>query len=444
MADTLAPKGTKPGTKVTFADGSTGYVTEGGKYRIDSGPSKGKLWSGAVPGAAPAAGAAPAPGGTVAVENTTPSNMSPAGTAFLSKTKGDLQAQVAGGAINQLQADQEYSRREQQVSSASPEIQDAMWNLQQQVMSGAINQAQADNEVYRQTGLQNQTQPNTNVNIDGKSPSGAVINQIADVAKGSAMAGNVLSNPNQKNDFGSQTVSVDPITGQPLVQQQLSDANKQSLQGIQGTGVQASQVAQGLLGNQYGQFVQGAGPQSGYSDPALEKSIYDRLTRDYGDRFGREEEQLSQTLANRGIPVGSEAYTNAMKDFRTNRDTQYETAANNATMQGSQTALARQQNNVGALGAMNTGVGTLAGVGQAGLYQPNFQGFNAVNYNQPDVQSLYGTQFAGDLTREGYDTQLEQQRIQIGAMKGLGGGGGGGGGSPAPAPSAFTTKPPGS
>lgn len=356
-----------------------------------------------------------------AIENTTPSSLSPQGQAYIAQSRAELDKQVASGGINQAQADQELARRAQQMASMSPALQQNAWNVQQQVASGAINQAQADQEIYRLTATENATQPNTNVNLTDKSTTSEVQNQIADSAKAYAMSGNLISNPNQVNDFGSSNVTIDPITGQPTVTQKLSDANKGVLSGIQGTSVKASDVAQGLLKDQYGNFVQGAGPQSGYSDPALEQAIYGRLTRDFGDRFGREEEQLSQTLANRGIPVGSQAYTNAMGDFRKNRDAQYESAQQQAVQQGTATALTRQQNNIGALGAVNQGVATTAGVGQAGLYQPNFQGFNATAYQQPDVQGLYNTQVGTALTKEQIAAQIEQQKIAAGATLGAAG-----------------------
>lgn len=414
---TKAPKGSKAGTKVTFADGSTGYVTEGGQYRIDSGPNKGKLWEGDVPGGAAGASSGPSLTGPQTTTNTTPPNFSPEGSAYLNKSKTDLQGQVAQGLISQLQADQEYARQEQRVASMSPALQQSAWSLANQ----PIPQAGQENEIYRLQSLENQTSPNTTGTIDANSSSAEVTNQIRNDAKANTMSETLLTNANQVNPFGSQNVTIDPITGQPTVKQELSQPNQQALSGIQGTGVQASQVAQGLLGNQYGSFVQGAGPQSGYSDPALEQAVYARLTRDFGDRFGREEEALTQQLANRGIPVGSQAYTNAMNDFRRNRDAQYESAANQATIQGSQTALQRQQNNIGALGTLNQGVGTLSGVGQSGFYLPNFQGFNAGTYQQPNVQDIWNVLYGGQLSREQMDAQIEQQKIAAGATLGAAG-----------------------
>lgn len=356
------------------------------------------------------------------VNNQPVSNLSPEGSQWLNLAWQNLQQQVAQGIITPQQAQQQGEQNNKLIAGESPALQKQRLDLQGKVQQGLINYSDLENQMYQAKQAGNTTSPETNKSVTADSSTADVVNQSFDIAKGGQVAGNTLTNPNQVNPFGSSNVTYDPVTGQPTVTQSLSQPNQNVLSGVQGTSVGASQVAQGLLGNQYNQFVQGAGPQSGYSDPELEKAIYARLTQGMDDKFAREEEQLSQTLANRGIGVGSgEAYTNAMKDFRESKNTAYENARNNATVQGTQTALQRQGTNVGALSALTGGVGTLGQVGQAGFYQPNFQGFNAVSYQQPDVQGLYNTQYAGQLTREQIEAQLEQQRIQSGATLGAAG-----------------------
>lgn len=431
----------KKGEKYTSPDGKTWVFTEGGNWREYK---NGKATDNISKGATPPGGAAATPGaptgGPTVIENQTPPAQSPQQREYMAQANADIQKQIAAG-LNPAQGAAELERQTKFINGLSPALQTAALNLHGQVQGGGINQTQLENEIYNQQQNENATQPKTNVNLTDKSTTSEVTNQVLDTAKGATAAGNKLTNPNQVNDFGSSTVTIDPITGQPTVNQSLSAGNKAALSGIQGTGVQASQVAQGLLGNQYGQFVQGAGPQSGYMDQGLEQAVYGRLTQGFDDQKARENEQLQQTLANRGIPVGSQAYTNATKDFSTNWDTRYENARNNATQQGTATALQRQSNNIGGLGALNQGVGTLAGVGQGGLVQPNFQGFQSVAYNQPDTQGLYNTQYAGQLTREQIEAQLEQQRIAKSAIAGAGGGGGGG--EAAPPKGQFSTRPPG-
>lgn len=409
----------KQGDKYTSPDGKTWVFTSGGNWREYV---NGKPTSNVSKGSTPPGGAAgAAPGGTPqTIEKQTPPKLAPSGTAYLADAKNKLQQQVAQGQINQAQADQEYARRQQQISAASPAIQDSMWNLQQQVAQGQINQSQADNEVYRQSSLENQTQPSTNINLGADSSTSQVQNQIADSAKGYTMAGNTLTNPNQVNPFGSSNVTVDPITGQPTVTQTLSQGNQNVLNGLQGTGTQASGVAQGILGGQYQNFVNNAGPQSGPSQE-LQNAIYGQLTQGYGDQKRQEYEDKRQELANRGIPVGSSAYSNEMNRLDLNWQQKEGNARNQAVTGAYQQSLGQQQANTGSLSALNSGLQGLGALGQSGFYQPNFQGFNSVSYQQPDVQGLYNTQYAGQLTREQLQNEIKKQQIAANATLGAAG-----------------------
>ena len=420
MADTKAPKGSKKDDKITLPDGTVGRVTGGGHIRLPDG----KLYQGQL-GAAPAGSGpgGPAPVAPNAQQNTptptvtpsSPSSMISSGNNYLDGVYGDLQKMVADGVVSQTVADTELARRRQQTEGLNPALQDEQYRLYNDYKAGKISLADFDKGVERAKLNAQATSPQTGANITANSSAKDVINAASDQSKLSQVQGNTLTNPNQYNPFGSQTTTIDPITGQPIVTQNLSQGNQQVLGGVQGNAVGASDVLKNLLGNQYSQFVGGAGPQSGYNDPELEKAIYSRLTQGLDDQRSREQEQLDQTLANRGIPVGSQAYSNAMNDFTKNWDTRFENARNDATVQGTNTALTRQQNNIGGLGTLQQGMGTLGGLGQSGLYLPQFQGFNAVQYNQTNPQDIFSLLYGGQLQEKGYETQLEQQRIQSGA-----------------------------
>lgn len=406
------------GEKFVDAQGREWRGTEGGNWRLyQNGKPTSTVSKGSAP---PGGGAAAAPGALPAdqrqtIENNTPAKLSPEGAQWLNLASQSLQQQVAQGLIPQATADQQMRANQAEVSSLSPELQKRKLDLQGQVMQGLINQSQADNQMFSLKTQENSTSPVTNTNLSPDSTTSDVINNTFDVSKAATGAGNTLTNPNQYNPFGSSVVTIDPVTGQPTVTQSFTGANQRALEGIQGTGISASQVAQGLLGDKFDQFVQGAGPQSGYSDPALEQAVYSRLTRGYDQDYEQQLEAKKQELANRGIGVGNQAYSNEMNRFDRMWDEKRLQARESATLQGTNAALQRQQNNVGALGTLSGGLGTLGGLGQSGFYQPNFQGFNSVQYQQPDVQGLYGTQYAGQLTREGYQNELERQRIAAGA-----------------------------
>lgn len=446
----------KKGDKVVDAAGNTWVYTEGGNWRkyVNGKPTS------TLSKTNPAGTGAPSPAGggdpaltsqPVTLQNTPPQSFSPSGTAYLSDTQGALQGQVASGGINQMQADQELARRQAQVKQYSPALQEAQWNLQQQVKSGAINQSQADNELYRLQTLENQSAPEVKQGAITADSSGAdIINVTNDVAAGAQKAGNILTNPNEQTAFGNKTVTVDPITGQPIVKQELSDANKQVLGGIQGSSVGASDVLGGLLKDQYGSFVRGAGPQSGPSQELIE-SIFGQLTKDTARQRQQDTEQLTQTLANRGIPVGSEAYSRSMQDLNTRYDDIISNARNQAVQQGYGTSIAQQGANTQSLGAVNQGVQTLGQTASSGFYNPNFQQFQSVAYQQPNASEIFGQLSGAQLTREGYKSAEKQQEIQAGATLGAAATAAEATKAAAesrnnsqPKPSAFGTRPPGS
>lgn len=238
---------------------------------------------------------------------------------------------------------------------------------------------------------------------------GDVFNTTANVAQGSAVAGNMLTNPNQTNPFGSQTTTYDPVTGAPTVNQSLSKGNQGVVNSIQGnaqlSGNALNQIfSTGALGSLTGNTKSGkVGPMSNY-----EKAVYDKLTYGTKDQEARDRANLEQTLAQRGIPVGSELYNDQMKQVNDRYDQIYQTAKGQAVEQGTNQTLSY--------------IPTLAGVNTGGYMNPNFQGFQSVAYQQPDVGSIFNTLTQKDLT---------QQQINIAKSKG----GGGGGSASTPKPS---------
>lgn len=366
--------------------------------------------------------------------------------ADLQAAQKSLSEQVASGAITPQAAQAELRRLQLDSSKQS---------LSQQVMSGGINQAQADNELNRLSGLGDsdlasiygtgalpagQTQSSTplvpgqnqpgltlpNVGFNGEMPLKTgqdAINAGFNTAYQGNIAGNILNNPNQISQFGSQNTSVGP-DGQPIVTQVLSKENQDVVSGIQGGAVSANQALGGMLGGGAFSSAYTAGegvPMSNY-ETAYEK----QLTQGTAEQKAREREQLDQTLTQRGIPVGSKAYSQQMGDLDTRYDKIFSNARNQAVTSGNQFQL--------------QSLPTLSSVGQAGFMQPNFTPFSGQGYNAPSATDVFGLTSQLDLQQQ----QLDFQKSQA---KGSGGGGGGGGGSsrpPSAGASPFGSRPPGS
>lgn len=319
----------------------------------------------------------------------------------------------------------------------NPGLQAAKDSLTQQVARGDIQQWQADAEYNRLAGLAAQTSPTVNPNTPLVTAAD-VLNTTSQAAQGGAVAGNLLTNANQVNPFGSQNVSVDPITGQPIVTQGLSQGNQNVVNGIQGSSVNASNVLGGLLsGGAFNNAVNAAGAQSGPSSELMD-AIYGSLTKDTENQYKREREQAEQTLANRGIPIGSEAYSNYMKDLDTRYNDIRSNARNQAVQQGYNTSISQQGANTNSLNALTGTFNPLNSLSAGGYFNPNFQGFQSVGYNQPDVGQVFNTLTGHQIATEGNTSAMDIAKFNASQLKG---GGGGGSGSSSAGRSPFNPGP---
>lgn len=169
----------------------------------------------------------------------------------------------------------------------------------------------------------------------------------------------LVSQINQVTPFGSLTYSGQIGSPNRTVTQTLSpEAQRQfDLQSQLGTGLsqqalnQLQNLPQGafdLNSLSFPSAVQGIDMQSvGQQAPLgqigtdfaqqrqrAEDAMYSRLTRPLESRFGREQEQLDQTLANRGIVEGSGLYNNLQTDAADARNAAYADAADRAVAAG--------------------------------------------------------------------------------------------------------------
>lgn len=225
---------------------------------------------------------------------------------------------------------------------------------------------------------------------------------------------NPIINPAlQSGPGGTRSITYDE-SGQPIIEDKLSEGNKAVFDGLQNAGASAGNNINSLLtGGIYNSLNNPAGTgQPGAADPNAqaglqsnyEKAMFDRLTYGLDRQKKQEQEQLDQTLANRGIPVGSTAYSNQMRDFNDRYDTQMQNARNNAVIGG-------QQLSQGALSS-------LSGVQQSGFYKPEFQGFNSVNPGQPVDMSQLAQMFGQfSLGQQGANTDAKQAQTQAKAAQ---------------------------
>lgn len=205
---------------------------------------------------------------------------------------------------------------------------------------------------------------------------------------------NLGQNANYSNAGGTQSTTIDPRTGQANTSDTLSSAN----QGILNTNQSNAQGA----GNQAGSLLNGINNQSAGGSGALspyEQAVYNQQTSLLQPQFQQQSAQMAQTLAEQGIPTGSQAYNNAMTNFSNNWNTQFSNAAANAQTAGSQ-----QQASL--LGQLNT-------MGQGGMYTPTFGGTTGTAAIAPNVSDVQN-QLQNQSVNQG---QLGVQQGQLGVAQ---------------------------
>lgn len=79
--------------------------------------------------------------------------------------------------------------------------------------------------------------------------------------------------------------------------------------------------------------------------PEAAKALYDRQSALLQPDFERDDRAFEQRMANSGIPVGSEAYNDALRQHENDQNFALADAARAATTQGSQLALSQRQQN---------------------------------------------------------------------------------------------------
>ena len=191
--------------------------------------------------------------------------------------------------------------------------------------------------------------------------------------------------PDQYTIGGSQTYSVDPLTGKTTVNQALSP-EQQALydQQVAQTGAANAAFMQGLQSGNYGQ-----GPQFGSSQDLLdertriEDATYDRNMAQIDKSFDHRRAQLEQRLYETGAMPGSPKYDQMMGDLNDEYSQAEKQVRQDAVAQGGaefersfNIGLRDRQGSLGELA-------TLSSFGGGPTVQPNFFGFQPIQYQGP-------------------------------------------------------------
>lgn len=203
-----------------------------------------------------------------------------------------------------------------------------------------------------------------------------------------------IDRPTQITPLGTSTWSGDVENATNTVS--LSPQMQQQFQGV--TGIANALIPQ-VQTNYSAGSVPGFNPANANftNDVAAARdAAYKYATSDLDPQFAEQQDQLTQQLADRGIPIGSEAYNLAMDQFGRSKSGAYENARNQAYlqglqaenqgftqgMQGRQQLFQEQQQPLSALGQLlNLEMG-----GQFQPYQFNSPTIAPIQYNTNPVQ----------------------------------------------------------
>lgn len=126
--------------------------------------------------------------------------------------------------------------------------------------------------------------------------------------------------------------------------------------------------------------------------------------------WAQREKDLQTDLINRGIYQGSEAYTNAMKDFGSQRDNSYNSSLLASRAQATQEALANRNQPLNEISALMSG---------SQVSQPNFVGTPQSNVQPVDYTGLVENNYQGQLAN--YNAQMGSRNALFGALGSIGG-----------------------
>lgn len=231
-----------------------------------------------------------------------------------------------------------------------------------------------------------------------------------------------LSNPNYNTPLGSLNYTVaNPEGAQPQAtanvtlspeQQKLYDSNTQQSIGL-------SNLA-GDLQSRVGSTLNQPLPTTGdfNTDSANAQNAYYANQKQFLDpQFAQGQQQLDAKLANEGLSAGSEAYNNDQNNFARQKQQAYDTAQNNAILQGPQNA---QQ-----LFALNSAVRSQplnefnALRSQSQVSMPSFNATQPTNIAPTNVAGI--TQQAYQNSLNPYNAQIAANNQMTGGLFGLGG-----------------------
>ena len=220
-----------------------------------------------------------------------------------------------------------------------------------------------------------------------------------------------LNRINQYSPFGSLTYTqsgVDPETGAPIYSQSVSLSP--AMQGLLDSQIGAQQGISDAISGAIGRLPGSAFDPSGIDASGIAQASYERRLGLLQPQFDERAKQLNTMLAERGLPVGSEIYSDEMNRFERARNEALQGAARQAELDALQEHQRQFGNLLTEYNLPYQNLGALMGVSSP-VQQPSFQNFAQSASPATDVSGNYWN---------AYNAQMQQyQNQQNQLMSGL-------------------------
>lgn len=238
---------------------------------------------------------------------------------------------------------------------------------------------------------------------------------------GTAVAQAGLNNYNQVTPQGTATYTIsgytdwsDPLTGKKykIPQYTLTQTLSPDQQAIYDQQVGADKNL-ATLGNQLsGQLKDKLTDNFSFNNDQTQGLLFDMASKRLDPQFASRENTLRQSLLNRGIREGSEAWTNEMRNFNEGRNDAYNQFALQGWGMANQQQLAEDNQRINQISALLNG-------GQ--VSQPNFLTTPQSNIANTDYAGLVQDKYRGELLD--WQSKQAQQQAALGGLFGATGAG---------------------
>lgn len=173
------------------------------------------------------------------------------------------------------------------------------------------------------------------------------VNQQQAIEAANQYQTNVGMNGNIGSDFGQQTTTVDPRTGQITTNIAATGANKAALEAQQGLHSQGIGAASNMLSG-----ISGADGANALQN--TQNALYKNLSGSFEDQQNQKHEQLLAQMTNSGNGPGTPLYDQEMRNFENTAQRQRDNWQQEAISQAS-AQLGQNITNTGALSNLGTG-----------------------------------------------------------------------------------------